>query len=185
MGTPDQDGKAALGGEGYTTSIGLESTYSGSVRHCAVILDTGASANLVGANRLNNRNAILMASGRPSAFASFRYGDSRVGDVRRAAVTLIGIAGYTGHFLAYVVVRGWHFLALPGKEAFGTLGRHFNFRERVLALEPLGADIPLEMSAEGRHLLSVADSPGSDSAGTPDRRTNGCVRRAANDKGAL
>ena len=37
------------------------------------------------------------------AFASFRYGDGRVGDVRRAAVIPIAIVGYAGHFMAYVV----------------------------------------------------------------------------------
>ena len=73
-----------------------------------VILDTGASANLVGASWLNNHNAILKASGRPQAkiapaFASFRYGGGRVGDVHCAAMIPIAIAGHAGHFMAYVV----------------------------------------------------------------------------------
>ena len=56
--TPDQDGKDALRGGVYAASLGLESTCSGSARHSAAILDTGASANLVGVNWLNHHNGI-------------------------------------------------------------------------------------------------------------------------------
>ena len=100
---PNQDGKVDLGGGVYATSTGLDSTCGGFGRPSKVILDTEASANLVGVDWLNNRNAILKALGRPQAkitpaFASFRYGGGRVGDVHRAAIIPIAIAGCTGHF---------------------------------------------------------------------------------------
>ena len=101
--------------------------------HGAVILDTGASANLVGAKWLNNHNAILKALGRPSAkiapaFASFRYGDGRVGDVHRAAIIPIAIVGYAGHFMAYVVEAD--IPALLERKALETLAGQRNFCER-------------------------------------------------------
>ena len=186
--TPDESGKDVSGGEGYTTSIGLGLPYSGSARHSTAIIDTGASANLVGVNWLNNRNAILKALGRPlakiaPAFASFRYGDGRVGDVHRAAVIPIAIVGYAGHFMAYVVDAD--IPALLGKEALETLAGHLNFCERVLTLESLGADIPLEMSAVSHYLLNVADFPESNSAGKSDRRKKGGAKRAEHDAGVV
>ena len=68
--------------------------------------------------------------GRPQAsvreaFASFRYGDGRVGDVHQAALIPIAIAGCTGQFMAYVVDA--EIPALLGKEALETLGAHLNF----------------------------------------------------------
>ena len=51
------------------------------------------------------------------------------------------------HFMAYVVDAD---IPAPlGEEALETLGGHLNFCERVLTLESLGADIPLEMSPAG------------------------------------
>ena len=187
-GTPDQDGKDALGGGVYATSLGLEPTCSGSVPHNTAILETEASANLVGANWPGNRNAILKALGRPlakitPAFASFRYGDGRVGDIHRAAGISIAIVGYIGHFMAYVVDADTP--ALLGGEALETLGGHLNFRERVLTLESPGADIPLEMSPVGHYLLNVVDFPKSIGAGKPDHRNDGIVKRVVNDRGVV
>ena len=125
METANQDGKVDLGGGVYTASLELDSTCGGLERPSKVILDTGASANLVGVSWLDTHNAILKALGRPQAkitpaFASFRYGDGRVGDVHRAAIIPIAIVGYTGHFMAYVVDAD--IPALSGKEALDTLG---------------------------------------------------------------
>ena len=75
--------------------------------------------------------------------------------------------------------------ALLGKEAMGTLLFHLNFRERVLTLESLGADVPLEMSAVGRYLLNVADFPESNSAGKTDRRSKGGAKRVERDNGTV
>ena len=73
--------------------------------------------------------------------------------------------------------------ALLGKEALETLGGHLNFRERVLTLESLEADMRLETSAAGRYLLNVVDFPESIGAGRPDPRNGGSVKRVVNDKG--
>ena len=136
----------------------------------------------------NSRSAILQALGRPLAkitpgFASFRYGDGRVGDVHRAAVIPIAIVGHAGHFMAYVVDADVP--ALLRKNALETPGGHLNFCERVLALESLEPDVPLEMSAAGHYLLNVADFPESNSVGKPNRRNKGCAKRAVNDNGVV
>ena len=47
---PDEVGRDISGGEVYTTSVGLGLLPNRSVRHSAVIIDTGASAILVGVN---------------------------------------------------------------------------------------------------------------------------------------
>ena len=117
------------------------------------------------------------------AFSSFRYGDGRVGDVRRAAVVPVAIVGYAGRFMAHVVDAD--IPALLRKVALETLGGHRNFRERVLTLESLGTDIPLEMSAVGHLLLNVADFPESKSAGRPDGRNKGGARRGVHDNGTV
>ena len=142
-------------GSGRAPAVGLGLLSSSSVRHCTVIIDTGASANLVGVNRLNNHKAILSALGRPlaktaPAFASSRHGDGRVGGVHRAAIIPIAIVGYTGQFTAYVADAD--IPALLGREALETLGRHLNFRQRVLTLVALGVDIPLGASAVGHYI---------------------------------
>ena len=72
--------------------------------------------------------------------------------------------------------------ALLGKEAAETLGGRPNFCERVLALESLGADIPLEMSPVGHYLLNVVDFPESTGGGEPDHRNDGSVKRVVGDK---
>ena len=91
------------------------------------------------------------------AFASFRFGNGRVGNVHRAATIPIAIVSHAGHFMAYVVEAD--ISALLGQEALGTLGGRLNFCERVLALKSLGADIPLEISAADHYLVNVADFP--------------------------
>ena len=117
-------GREGQDGDVYATLLGSGSADGGVGGSSKVILDTGASANLVGVSWLNNRNAILKALGRHQAkitpaFASFRYGGGRVGDVRRAAIIPIAIVGHAGHFMAYVVDAD--IPALLGKEASETL----------------------------------------------------------------
>ena len=85
-----------------------------------------------------------------------------------------------GQFLAYVADAD--IPALLGKEALGTLGCHFNFRRRVLTLEALGADIPLDVNAAGHYLLNASDFRESRNVRTPGRRTNCCAKRVASGK---
>ena len=146
MDTSTQDVREGQEGNAYSNLLGSGSADGGVGGSSRVILETGASANLVGESWLNNHNAILKASGRPQAkitqsFASFRYGGGRVGDARRAAMIPIAIAGHTGHFMAYVV--DGKIPALLGKEALETLGSHLNFCERVLTLKSLWGGYPL------------------------------------------
>ena len=120
----------SLDGDVYQTSIYLGIASKGTVRDSLVIIDTGASANSVGAKWLEKRNLILQSIGRPQAkvreaFASFRYGDGRIGTVHKAAIIPIAIAGCTGQFMAYVVDA--EIPVLLGKEALETLGAHLIF----------------------------------------------------------
>ena len=186
MEPPGQDGRNTQGDGVYTTSIGMESSCGGPECPSKVILDTGATANLVGVSCLDNHNAILKALGRPQAkitpaFAIFPSGDGRVGGAHRAAIIPIAIVGYTRHFMAYLVDAD--IPALSGKEALVTLGAHLNFCERVLTLESLGADIPLEVSPVGHYPLIVADFPESFGAGAPVTRNGGIATRVMGDKG--
>ena len=188
MDRPEEVGRDVSGGEVYATSAGLGLLSKSPVRDSAVIIDTGASANLAGANRLNNRNAILRALGRPlaklaPAFASFRIDDGRAGDVRKAAIIPIAIIGYTGQFMTYVADAD--IPALLGKEAMGTLRGHLNFCQRALTLEALGADIPLEMHTVGHYLLNVADFPESPNVRTSGRRTDCCAKPVAHGDGVV
>ena len=184
MDTSTQDVREGQNGDVFATLLGLGSVDGGVGGSSKVILDTGASANLVGASWLNNHNAILKASGRPQAkitpaFATFRCGDGRVGDVRRAAIIPIAIAGHTGHFMAYVVDA--EIPALLGKEALETLGSHLDFCERVLIMESLGEDIPLEMSPAGHFLLNVADFPEPTGTGMSVTRNSSRANCVVND----
>ena len=97
----------------------------------AVIIDTGASANPVGARWPNNHNAILRSLGRDEAkgapaSASFRYGDGHVGIVHKAAIVPMATMGRTGHFVAYVADAD--IPALLGKEELETLSANLVFR---------------------------------------------------------
>ena len=129
-----------------------------------MIIDTGASANPVGARWPNNQNTILRSLGRAEAkftpaSASFRSGYGHVGIAHKAAIVPIAITDRTGHFMAYVADAD--IPALLGKEELETLSAHLDFRRRVLTVETLGADIPLRMNAVGHCILNVADFPGS------------------------
>ena len=185
---PEEVGRDVSGGEPYTASVSLRLLSNSSARDGAVIIDTGASAILVGVNWLNNRNSILRALGRPlaehaPAFAGLRYGDGRVGDVHEAALTLIAIVGHTGQCIAYVADAD--IPALLGKEAPEPLGGHLTICQRVLTLEALGAEIPVEMNAVGHYPLNVANFPESQNVRTFGRRTNCCAKRVANGEGAV
>ena len=183
MDQPDGCDRDSSGGEVYTTSVSLGLLSGSSVSDSTVIIDTAASANLVGVKWLNNPNATLRSLGRPpakhkEALASFRYGDGRVGDVHNAAVIPIAIAGYTGQFMAYAVDAD--IPALLGKQALETLGSLLNSRQRVLTLEKLGADIPLKMNAVGRYILNVADFPDPTCVKASEGRINCHGKRVQN-----
>ena len=72
-----------------------------------MILDTGATANLVCFRWLRRHNAILQAKGSDPvttypAQATFRFGDGGTGEVSHAADIPVGAAGVKGEFTAFV-----------------------------------------------------------------------------------
>ena len=73
-----------------------------------VVLDTGATANLVCFRWLGHHNTLLEQQGLPRvptypAQARFKFGDGRTGDVCFAADITVGIAGAKGTFTAFVL----------------------------------------------------------------------------------
>ena len=117
------------------------------------------------------------------AFASFRFGDGRVGDVHKAAASPIAIVGYTAQFIACVADAD---IPAPlGRATRGILGGRLNFRLCVMTMEALGADLPLEMDAVSRYLLNVADFPESRNVRMSGRRANCCAKRAACGEGMV
>ena len=73
-----------------------------------VVLDAGATANLVRFKWLGNRNSFLQEMGSPKlipnpTMARFKVGDGSAGEVRHAADIKVGIAGRKGAFTAFLL----------------------------------------------------------------------------------
>ena len=85
----------------FSTTIHLGGVFVASKASSAVVLDAGATANLVRRAWLANRNQFLRRLGMeqahlyPSA-ARFQFGDGRIGEVRHAANITVGVAGCKG-----------------------------------------------------------------------------------------
>ena len=120
----DTKSEGAGPGQIYTTSMWIASLAVRRTGASTDILDTGASVNLAHLNRLANRNAILASFGIDKARivpadASFKFGDGRIGDVHKAAVFTIDIAGHIGKTTAVAVDAD--IPALYGDDAFEIL----------------------------------------------------------------
>ena len=127
-----------------------------------VILDTGATANLVCFNWLSHHNDLLARRGLPKvvsypARAMFKFGDGRVGEVCHAADIAVGVAGFKGAFTAFVLDSDVP--ALLSKGALESLRGRLDFAQHALTLGTTGKVIPLQMSDMGHYILSVADFP--------------------------
>merc|ERR1712131_325344 len=130
-------------------------------RESMVILDTGASANLVGTRWLQRHDDILREMGWPrvrrfKASARFKFGDGRVGTVTQAAFVPISIAGHTGELMAYIVEAD--IPALLGKAALECLGGTLDFGRNLLSLPRLHVDIPLRTTDVGHYLMNILDA---------------------------
>ena len=82
----------------FFTTAGMGNLLLASRADCVVVLDTGATANLVCFSWLERHNRLLEHHSlqRVSVYQSearFRFGDGRVGEVRRAADITAGSAG--------------------------------------------------------------------------------------------
>ena len=91
----------SIEGNSFSTTIDLGGEFVVSRASSVVVLDTGATANLVCRSWLVNRNLFLERLGMekvhpyPSA-ARFKFGDGRIGEVQYAANISVGIAGCKG-----------------------------------------------------------------------------------------
>ena len=125
-----------------------------------VVLDTGATANLVCRAWVANRNLFLGELGMekvrlyPSA-ARFKFGDGRIGEVQYAANITVGIAGRKGTFTAFVMDA--EIPALLRKGALEALGAQLDFAKDTLLLERHGICVPLGLNAMGHYIMSVAE----------------------------
>ena len=114
---------------------------------CVVILDTGATANLVCFQWLRHQNELLASRGlleAPSfpAHAMFKFGDGRAGVVCHAADIAVGVAGVRGMFTAFVLDSG--IPALLSKGALESLRGCLDFAQHALTLGANGKATPPE-----------------------------------------
>ena len=92
----------------FSTSMTRERPVCYAQNGSVVILDTGATANLVRFKWLPHHNELLSRRGLPRvdsypAHAIFKFGDGRVGEVCHAADITVGVAGFKGTFTAFVL----------------------------------------------------------------------------------
>ena len=125
-----------------------------------VVLDTGATANLVCSRWLSRHNSLPAQKGFPRASAyptqaRFKFGDGRTGSVCFAADITAGIAGAKGAFTAFVLGAG--IPALLCKGASEALAGQLDFARITRTLGSRGIEIPLKVNAAGHYILSVAD----------------------------
>lgn len=110
-----------------------------------VIMDTGATANLVCFNWLSHHKYLLARRGLPKvdsypAHAMFKFGDGRLGEVCHAADITVGVAGVKGTFTAFVLDSD--IPALLSKGALESLHGCLDFAQHTLTLGKTGKVIP-------------------------------------------
>ena len=113
-------------------------------------LDNGAAANVVCLRWLEHHNRVLQRKGfllvaTYPAFARFKFGDGRLGEVRRAADASVGIA-------LEVDIP-----AVSRQSALEAVGGQLDFPIDILTLHRRGVDFLLGVSRMGRRALSVVD----------------------------
>ena len=133
------------------------------VEGSVVILDTGATANLVCFRWLNQHNAMLekvdlaRASTCP-AHAPFKFGDRSMGGSKLAADISLGSAGANGAFTTFVLDAD-----VPAplrKGALGALCGRLDCYQDTLALGLRGVEILLRVNDLGRYFLSAVNFGG-------------------------
>ena len=128
-----------------------------------MVLDSGATANLVCYKWLDNRNLFSERQGLGKAVpfcssARFKFGYGGIGEDKDAADIKAGIAGCTGAFAAFVL--GAEIPALLGAgapEAQGALGAQLDFEEDALSLSRHGVRVPFRINAMGHYVVSVVE----------------------------
>ena len=103
----------------------------------AVVLETGTTADLVCYKRLGNRHLFSGKQGFAEAApytsaAQFKFGDGRIGEVKRAADFKVVNAGCQGAFAKFVL--GAEIPALLRKGALEALGAQLDFEKDTLPL---------------------------------------------------
>ena len=142
------------------STIDLGGEFVVSPASSVVVLDTGATANLVCRQWLANHNRFLERQGIEKAHlypadARFKFGDGRIGEVRYAADITVGIAGRKGSFTAFVLDA--EIPALLCKGALEALSAQLDFAKGTLWLERHGICVPLGLSDMGHYAMSVAE----------------------------
>ena len=121
---------ASVNEHSFSTAIDLGGEFVVSRASSAVVLDTGAAANLVSRAWVGKRSLFLERLGAesvrlyPSA-ARFKFGDGRIGEVQFAANISVNSAGRRGAFATFVMDA--EIPALLRKGARETLGAQLDF----------------------------------------------------------
>ena len=127
----------------------------------AVSLDAGAAANLVRFrwlahhSRLQGREECRQVSTYPLS-ARFRFGNGRLGEVRRAADVPVGFAWGQSIFSAFALDSDIR--ALLRKDVLEAPGGPADFPRDLLIFLERGLALPLRVNRAGHCLLSVVDS---------------------------
>ena len=154
------DGPARSHEQSFSATMEVGGQISAPQSESAVVLDTGAAANLVCYNWLDNHNLFLGLQGLVKAVpypsnARFEFGDGRIGEVKHVADIKVGIAGCKGASTAFVL--GAEIPALLGKGASEALGAQLGFEEDTLSLLRRGVRVPPRVNAMGHYIISVVE----------------------------
>ena len=127
---------------------------------CGLALETGAAADLVCHKWIANHNLFLQKLGLPkmlsySAAARFKFGDGRVGEVKRAADIEVGIPGCKGASAASVLDA--EIPALLRKGALGAPGGHLDLERDISTIPKRSVRVPLRVNEMGHYVLSVVE----------------------------
>ena len=132
--------------QSFVTTLDAGDLFMVSQETSAVVLATGAAANVVCFSSLARHNRTLERRGVPRVTAylpqtRFRFGDGRLGEVRHAADIPMGIAGRKGMFTSFVLEADIPPLLRRG--AAEALGGQLDFLRDSLNLGRKAAQIPL------------------------------------------
>ena len=119
----------------------------------AVVLDTGAMANLIRSSWLERHNCILRKRGLPRtstypASARFRYRNARQGELRRAEDIPVGATGNKWKFRAFALET--YVPALLRKGALEAPGGQVDTPKSILTLRKQAVDIFLGVNGAGQ-----------------------------------
>ena len=145
-------------GHSFSATVEVGGRFARAHGDSVVVLLAGTAANLVCFKWLGNHISLPRKTGGPKvntylAMARFRFGDSRIGDVRYASDIKVGTPGSSGAVAAFVLEADVAALLRAG--ALEALGGQLDSARDALTIRNYGVDILLKVNEMGRYVLSV------------------------------